>query len=179
MSREASARHTKYGLVYDGDGWFVLNARETRWRDTGPLGFYCDFEGKRRFPQIGVTLNVLEPGQPMGMYHRENGQEGFLVLFGECLLIVEDEERRLKSWDFFHCPPGTEHAIVGAGEGRSVVLALGRRGLRRKGLVYPVSETALRHRTGVEHETTDWAEVYARLGPWTRTAYRSGWLPPL
>jgi quercetin dioxygenase-like cupin family protein len=32
----------------------------------------------------------------MAMYHRENGQEAFLVLAGSCVLIVEDEERPLK-----------------------------------------------------------------------------------
>ena len=78
----------------------------------------------------------------MGLYHRENAQEDFLVLAGECLLIVEGEERKLKTWDFFHCPPGTEHIIVGAGKEPAVVLAVGARGRRRKGLVYPVSEVA-------------------------------------
>ena len=90
----------------------------------------------------------------MGLYHRENAQEDFLVLAGECLLIVEGEERKLKTWDFFHCPPGTEHIIVGAGKEPAVVLAVGARGRRRKGLVYPVSEAALKHKAGVEKETT-------------------------
>ena len=109
-----------------------MNARESRWRDTGTLGAFCNFEGKRRFPGLGINLNVLRPGEPMGLYHRENAQEDFLVLAGECLLIVEGEERKLKTWDFFHCPPGTEHIIVGAGEEPAVVLAVGARGRRRK-----------------------------------------------
>ncbi len=177
MGTEASLRRTKYGQVYDGDGWFVVNARESRWRDTGPLGFYCDFEGKRRFPQLGINLNVLEPGQPMGMYHRENAQEGFLVLAGECLLIVEGKERKLETWDFFHCSPQTEHMIVGAGTEPAVVLAVGARGRGRKGLVYPISEAALAHDAGVEEETTKPAEAYARLPAWRRCTYRDGWLP--
>jgi quercetin dioxygenase-like cupin family protein len=78
----------------------------------------------------------------MSMYHRENGQEGFLVLAGTCLLIVEGQERKLEAWDFFHCPPETEHTIVGAGRGPAVVLAVGARGLPRKGFVYPVSKVA-------------------------------------
>ncbi len=122
----------------------MLNARETRWRDYGPLGAACDFEGKRPFRQLGVNLNVLNPGEPMSMYHRENHQEGFLVLAGECLLIVEDEERPLTAWDYFHCPGGTPHVILGAGDGPSVVLALGARG-GRKGIVYLVSATAVTH----------------------------------
>jgi uncharacterized cupin superfamily protein len=176
---EAALREPKFGRVYDGDGWFVLNARDSRWRDTGPLGFYCDFEGKRRFRQFGINLNVLQPGQPMGMYHRENAQEAFLVLAGECLLIVEDRERELEAWDFFHCPSQMEHMIVGAGDGPSVVLAVGARGRGPKGLAYSVSETALSHAAGVERETTKPGEAYADLPRWSRTAYREGWLPEL
>ena len=112
---EAPLRTTKYGLVADVEGWFVLNARDSRWRDYGPLGVACNFEGKRPFKQLGFNINVLYPGEPMGMYHRENHQEDFLVLHGECLLIVEGKERQLGPWDFFHCPPRTKHVIVGAG----------------------------------------------------------------
>jgi uncharacterized cupin superfamily protein len=161
----------------DGQGWFVVSAREIRWRDTGPLGFYCDFEGKRRFPQLGINLNVLQPGQPMAMYHRENAQEAFLVLAGSCLLVVEGVERELDTWDFFHCPPQTEHVIVGAGDCPAVVLAIGARGRRRKGLVYPVSAAARKHRAGVEQETTTPSEAYAAFPPWTRMSYGDGWLP--
>jgi uncharacterized cupin superfamily protein len=173
---EAQLRTTKYGLVPEGDGWFVLNARETRWRDYGPLGANCDFEGKRPFKQLGINLNVLEPGEPMSMYHRENNQEGFLVLAGECLLIVENEERLLKAWDYFHCPGGTAHTIVGAGGGPSVVLAVGARG-GRKGIVYTVSDTAVEHGAGVDEETKKSAEAYARFPPSTRSSYREDWLP--
>ena len=177
MIPEAPLRRTKYGLVPDGPGWFVLNARETRWRDSGPLGIYCDFEGKRPFPQVGINVSVLQPGQRMAMYHRENAQEGFLVLAGACVLIVEREERVLATWDFFHCPPQTEHVIVAAGDGPAVVLAVGARGRRRKGLVYPVSGAARRHDAGVERETTNPAEAYARFPGSSRVSYGEGWLP--
>ena len=150
MVPETPARKTKYGLVNDGEGWFVVNAREARWRERDTLGVYCDFEGKRPFPQLGINVSVLQPGESLGRYHRENGQEGFLVLAGECLLIVEDEERELKTWDFFHSPPQTDHIIVGAGDGPSVVLAVGARGLSRKGLVYPVSQAAQKHGVSVK-----------------------------
>jgi quercetin dioxygenase-like cupin family protein len=96
---------SKNGLVVDGEGWFIVNAREARWKDEGPLGSYCTFEGKRRFPHFGINISVLEPGERIGMYHRENGQETFLVLAGECTLIVEGEERQLTEWDFFYRAP--------------------------------------------------------------------------
>jgi uncharacterized cupin superfamily protein len=164
MPSEALPRTTKNGLVVDGEGWFVLNARESRWRSEGPLGRYCTFEGKRRFPQLGVNISVLEPGEAMGRYHRENAQEGFLVVSGECLLIVEEQERTLVAWDYFHCPGGTDHIIIGAGHGPAVVVAVGARGRGiGGGTVYVVSELAVRHGAGVERETTSNSEAYAEI----------------
>jgi len=175
-------RTTKNGLVVDTEGWFVVNARESRWRSMGPLGSYCTFEGKRRFPQLGINVNVLEPGQALGLYHREKAQEGFLVVAGECLLIVEGEERPLRAWDFFHCPGGTEHVIVGAGSGPSVVVAVGARGRAAGGgIVYTESEVAARHGASVERETRKPSEAYAAIRAelprslWT--PYQEGWLP--
>ena len=176
MVPEAPLRKTKFGLTGgDSDGWFVVNAQESRWRERELVGRWCDFEGKRRFPQLGVNISVLQPGESLGRYHREKAQEGFLVLSGECVLIVEDEERELRQWDFVHCPPGTDHMIVGAGDGPSVVFAVGARGRGRKGIVYPVSETAARFGVSVEQETTEPAQAYADLPPSRRVAYR-GWL---
>ncbi len=71
MTPKAPLRMTKNGLVADVDGWFVLNARESRWREEGRLGSYCTFEGKRRFRQLGININVLEPGETLALYHRE------------------------------------------------------------------------------------------------------------
>ena len=173
---EAPLRETKFGLVTDGEGWFVINARDSRWRDTGPLGIFCDFEGKKRFPHFGINLSVLEPGQPLSMYHREKAQEAFLVLAGKCLLIIEDEERDLQAWDFVYCPPETEHIIVGAGEESAIVLAVGARGLARKGIVYTVSKAARKHGAGMKRETTSSGEAYAGLPAWRRVSY-GGWLP--
>jgi len=173
---EIPLRETRYGLVADGDGWFVINATESRWRDAGRFGCYCDFEGKRRFRQLGINVSVLEPGQAIGLYHRERAQEDFLVLAGECVLLVEGEERPLRAWDFVHCPGGTNHMIVGAGAGPSVVLAVGARG-GRKGLVYPVDPLALAHGVGVERETTKPQEAYAAFPAFARCRYRPGWLP--
>jgi uncharacterized cupin superfamily protein len=172
---------SKNGLVVDGEGWFIVNARESRWRTEGQLGSYCTFEGKRRFPQLGINISVLAPGEAMGMYHRENAQEGFLVLAGECLLIVEGQERRLTAWDFFHCPGGTGHIIVGAGDEPAVLVAVGGRGRGvGGGVVYTVSELAARHGASVERETRKSGEAYAKAHadlPRSRwVPYRPGWL---
>jgi uncharacterized cupin superfamily protein len=173
---EVALRETRYGLVADGDGWFVINAKESRWRDAGHFGAYCNFEGKRAFRQLGINLSILQPGQPIGLYHREGAQEDFLVLTGECLLLVEGQERTLRAWDCFHCPGGTEHMIIGAGNGPAVVLAVGGRG-GRKGLVYPVDAPALAHGASVERETTKPEEAYRRFPRFTRCRYDEGWLP--
>ena len=174
---EIVPRETRFGLVADGDGWFVLNATDSRWNDTGPFGFYCNFEGKRRFKQLGLNLNVLEPDQALGLYHRERAQEDFLVLAGECVLLVESQERKLRRWDFVHCPPETNHMIVGAGDGPAVVLAVGARGRGRSGIVYPVDSLAHEHGVGVERETTKPQEAYAGRMSRARCRYRAGWLP--
>jgi uncharacterized cupin superfamily protein len=175
---EIPLRETKFGLVADGDGWFVINARESRWRDAGHFGLFCNFEGKRSFRQLGINVTVLEPGQPIGMYHREARQEDFLVISGECLLLVEGQERKLRAWDFVHCPPGTNHMIVGAGDGPSVVVAVGARG-GRKGLVYPVEPLAVAHGAGVEREVAKPQDAYAGFPAWPRCRYCEGSLPGL
>ena len=103
---------TGHGLVPTGGGWYVLNMRDAEWRHAEGRGAVCvvgdDFEGWRRdADQFGVNPFVLEPGEPMSMYHWEADQEGFLVVSGEAVLIVEGEERTLRAWDFVHCPPHT------------------------------------------------------------------------
>lgn len=173
---EAPLRETKYGLVADVDGWFVVNARDARWRERERLGRWCDFEGKRPFRQLGFNISVLQPGESIGRYHREAHQEDFLVLSGSCVLVVGGEERELGRWDFFHCPAGTEHMIVGAGEEPCVVVAVGARG-GRSGLVYTVSDAAAKRGISVKRETKKPAEAYADLPPSRRIAYESGWLP--
>ena len=113
------------------------------------------------------------------MYHWEADQEDFLVLAGEALAIVEGEERPLRPWDFVHCPAGTNHVIVGAGDGPCVVLAVGARdkstGPEWGG--YTVDKAALRHGAGVERETSDAHEAYAHLGKGELGRYRESWLP--
>ncbi len=191
MVQQARLKQTDAGLVPEGeDGWFVLNARDAAWRVSNGLGKWPRLEGEvPRFPQLGIGISVLEPGEPMTRYHWETDQEDFLLLSGEAIAIVEGEERPLKQWDFLHCPPGTNHAIVGAGEGPSVVLAVGSRANHTQqnpdGTIegrpdwgaYTVDEAALRHNAGVEEETTSSEVAYSHLGEIETTRYREGWLP--
>jgi uncharacterized cupin superfamily protein len=181
MSPEAKLEATEHGLSPRGDGWFVLNACEARWRAAEGRGAVCVFEGETDFEQIGINPYVLGPGEPMSMYHWEADQEDFLVLAGEALLIIEGEERPLRQWDFVHCPPEANHTIIGAGDGPCVVLAVGAR-IRSVGPGwggYPVDEAALRHNAGVETETTEAEEAYAPVQSRQWTRYRDGWLPDI
>jgi uncharacterized cupin superfamily protein len=179
----AKLQQTENGLVPQGDGWFVLNMRDAEWRHADGRGAVCvaldDFEGGRRFEQIGVNAFVLSPGEPMGMYHWEADQEDFLVLSGEAILIVEGEERKLRTWDFVHCPPKTKHAIVGAESGPCLVVAVGarERSTASDSLGFTVDEVAKRHRASVEKDTMDGDEAYAPVPRREPTAYRDGWLP--
>jgi uncharacterized cupin superfamily protein len=179
MVPEARLQRTDTGLVPAGEGWFVLNAREARWGVCEGRAARLSFDGDAEFPQVGVNLYVLAPGEPIGMYHWEADQEDFLVLSGEALLIIEGEERRLRQWDFVHFPPDTNHMIVGAGTGTSVVVAIGARehqeGAGWGG--YEVDEIALRHGVGVERKTNDPDEAYARFPDREAAPYREGWLP--
>src|SRR5437764_8899291 len=147
--REAELQETDAGLVPASTGWFVMNARDARWfhrpgRDSLPLTGDDEFEAETYFPMLGMSIQVLAPGEPNAMYHWETEQEDFLVLAGEALLIVEGQERKLRQWDFVHCPPETQHVFVGAGDGPCVIfMAGGRTGEKR--VTYPRSELALSH----------------------------------
>ena len=120
---------------------------------------------RQSFAQVGYTLAVLEAGRPTGMYHAESSQEDFLVLSGECLLLIEEEERRLRAWDFVHCPAGTRHIFVGVGGEPCVILMIGAR-VAGKTILYPRSDAALARGAGVETETNAPAEAYAPFSPW-------------
>jgi uncharacterized cupin superfamily protein len=166
MVQEARLERTEYGLAPATEGWFAVNVRDAAWMTDDVFGDACVIEGDAvAFPQVGYTLAVLRPGQPHGMYHREDDQEDFLVLSGECLLLVEGEERRLQAWDFVHCPAGTEHIFVGAGEAPCVIFMAGGRA-HRGSAVYPRNATALRHGAGVEADTTESREAYALFPKW-------------
>jgi uncharacterized cupin superfamily protein len=168
MVNEARLEELEAGLTPVTDGWFVVSIPKAAWVTNEVLGDACIFEGDDApFPDVGFTLAVLQPGQSGGRYHREANQEDFLVLAGKCVLLIEEEERPLKAWDFVHCPPNTAHAFVGAGDGPCVIFMMGaRKGLPERGTVYLRSELALRHGAGVEKETTSSAEAYAPFPKW-------------
>jgi uncharacterized cupin superfamily protein len=184
MVSEAPLHKTAHGLSAAGEGWYVLNLREAEWRHADGRGAVCvvtdDFEGRRReSAQFGVNPFVLQPGEPMSMYHWEADQEDFLVVAGEAVLVAEGEERSLRAWDFVHCPLGIKHLIVGAGSAPCVVLAVGARANdgRPESLGFTVDEAAKRHGASVEEDTLDGGLAYASVPPRRPTAYRAGWLP--
>ena len=169
MVDEAKLEDGGAGLVPVSQGWFVVNVRDTAWRDSKDFGADCRFESPPDafFTQLGINVCVLQPGQPNCRYHRESLQEDFLVLAGECVLLVEEQERPLKAWDFVHCPPGVNHVFVGAGNGPCAILMTGARSEEEE-IVYPVSELALRHGAGVAVETPSPEEAYASFAPPTK-----------
>jgi uncharacterized cupin superfamily protein len=175
--REAELRETETGLVPEGEGWFVLNLREASWESMpqARMGTWLAFETDGVGQQFGIGVHVLLPGESPGRYHSESDQEGFLVLAGECILVVEGEERRLRQWDYFHCPPGTAHITVGAGEEPCPILMVGARtaGALTDYLVDPV---AARHGVSVEERTSSSREAYADLDR-TVTRVRAPWPP--
>ena len=180
MVQQAKLEQTDHGLVPRSDGWFVLNARDARWRPSEGRGAFCLFEGDPEFPQYAVQLVTLRPGEVMAMYHYEVDQEDFLVLAGEPLLIIEGEERPLRQWDLVHCPAGTKHVIVGAGEGPCLVVAMGARGESTgpNWGAYTVEEAALKHGAGLDYETSDANAAYARFPPRENKPFAAGgWLP--
>jgi uncharacterized cupin superfamily protein len=168
--REAELDDLGSGLTPVAEGWFAVNVRDAEWWFAESRGARCAFENEYgdspvEFGQLGINLTVLEPGQTV-LYHAESNQEGFLVLSGECTLIVEDEERRLLPWDFFHAPPWTEHGFAGAGDGPCVILMVGSR--FGPGVRYPASELAARYGASVAEETSDWRQAYAAVEPFRR-----------
>ena len=184
MVPEARLEETEQGLVPVGAGWFVLNARDARWnhrpgRQSLTFTGSTDWEADTLFPQLGVNLAVLEPGEPNSMYHWETEAEAFLVLAGEALLVVEGQERPLRQWDFVHCPPKTRHLIVGAGDGPCVVLAMSSRENQAYGPYgeYTADEVARRHGASVEEDTQDGSVAYASWPRSEPTRYRDGSLP--
>jgi uncharacterized cupin superfamily protein len=177
MVDEARLEALDSGSAPLGEGWFIVNVADAAWLTNEVFGARCVFEANRpvlrrrpdldvyAFAELGITLAVIWPGQPSGLYHAETNQENFLVLRGACVLVVEGEERKLRAWDFVHCPPGTAHVFVGTGEGPCVLFMVGRRSAD-KGIVYLRSELARGHGAGVETETPSAVDAYAPFPHW-------------
>ncbi len=159
---EATSEETPHGRYVTSEGWFVLNLADAlAVRNDEKGGALYPLEGREApFRDVGVNVRVLAPGEPSSLYHAENCQEGFLVLWGECRLVVEEEERRLRPWDYFHCPADTRHVLVGGDDGPCAVLMLGARPETEE-LSYPVSELAATFGASAEKDTSDPDEAYA------------------
>jgi uncharacterized cupin superfamily protein len=159
---EARLDETPYGRNPAEEGWFVLNlgdALAVRNDEKGGAIYPLEPEGGP-FTDFGVNVHVVWPGEPSALYHSENVREAFLVLSGECTLLVEEEERPLRQWDFFHCPAGTHHIFVGAGDAPCAILMIGARP-QEEHLHYPVSELAAKHAASAANETANPDEAYA------------------
>jgi quercetin dioxygenase-like cupin family protein len=163
---EARLHDLGSGLAPATHGWFVVNVRDAEcwYAETRGAAYWFESEygdPPVEFPQLGIRITILEPGQPT-VYHAESEQEAFLVLSGECRLLVEGEERDLRRWDFFHCPAWTEHAFVGAGDEPCVIVMAGARSGDAQ-VRYPAADVAARYGASVEHETSDVNEAYANV----------------
>lgn len=151
-------------MIEERDGWFVVNVKDAACSANAGFGRCLNFEGQKRFSQTGVRIFLLEPGKPNCRYHRESEQEDFLVLSGECLLLVNGEERKLGPWDFAHLPAGTTHVTVGAGDGPCAVLIIGHRPAQPR-LYYPESELARRFGAETPEPTDDPKVAYSDVPP--------------
>jgi uncharacterized cupin superfamily protein len=158
---EARSQDTQYGRFITSDGWFVLNLADA-------LAVRNDEKGGAMYPlepqespfgDFGVNVRVVWPGDPNAVYHSEGVQEGFLVLSGACTLIVEEQERPLRQWDYFHCPAYTRHVIVGAGDGPCAILMIGKRPDTE--IRYPVSDAAAKYGAAASEDTSVPEEAYA------------------
>jgi uncharacterized cupin superfamily protein len=158
------------------DQWFVRNLRDQKWWKRGPGGWVTEFVGEGG--QVGVNVFVLEPGDKMAMYHWEADQEGFLVLSGEAILVIDGEERTIRQWDYVHCPPGVPHTRIGAGSGPCVILAIGAREHQDSPDwgAYPYSEVAMRYDASTEEETNDPDVAYARFPDRQPGEFSEDWL---
>ena len=164
---EARIEETPAGKVPYGAGWFVLSLIGARGFATAGHGAFCPFEPPDAdFEDFGLNVHVIQPGERSALYHAESVQEGFLVLAGECVAVVEEQERRLRAWDYLHCPAGTAHAMIGAGEGPCAILMVGARKPDAT-IHYPVSEAAARHGLSAPVERDNARQAYAEAG-WPR-----------
>jgi uncharacterized cupin superfamily protein len=166
MVEEARLEELASALAPATEGWFVVNVRDTAWETNDALGAMCAFEAESvPFADLGINLRVLWPSRTRWLYHAEPTQEDFLVLAGECLLLVQGQERPLKAWDFVHCPPGTEHAFVATGDRPCIIVMTGApRSSSARTIVYPRSDLALRHGVGVETETRSLRNAQSQVG---------------
>lgn len=173
---EARIEETPAGRVPADAGWWILNVAEIAWTTVPGGGTWCVFEAPSAPSEtLGIGVHVLPPGESPGKYHAEEDQEGFLVLDGACLAIVEGEERPMRQWDYLHSPPGTAHITIGTGDEPCTLLMVGTRG-RGERTQYLADPVAARHGVAVSTPTEDSREAYAGREPFAPA--RAPWPPP-
>ena len=161
---------TEAGLVAADPGWFIENIADLRWQTLPGGGTWCAYEtAESQSPTLGIGVHILYPGDSPGYYHAESNQEGFLVLSGECIAIVEGEEHRMRAWDYLHSPPGTAHITIGAGDEPCALLMVGTRSPDAK-IRYIPEPAAAKYGAAVETESNSPREVYADRPPIADTA---------
>jgi uncharacterized cupin superfamily protein len=165
VADKARIEQTTAGLVPADAGWFIVNLSDLRWETLPGGGTWCSFESPNSpSPMLGIGVHILRPGDKPGYYHAESNQEGFLVLSGECIAIVEGEEHRMRAWDYLHSPPGTAHITVGAGNEPCALLMVGTRSPDAT-IRYLVEPAAAKHEASVETASDSPREVYADRPP--------------
>jgi hypothetical protein len=169
------------GTRHCPEGRWLVRSQRTRGAvvEVECLGTLCDFEGEPRFRQLGINLTLLEPGEPMTMYHWEAAQEDFLMLSGEALLVIEGEERTIRQWDFVtalqvRTTRSSAQALI-----RVLCLRSARATAQKgkSGARTPWTRGRCATASGVQRETIEGSEAYARFPPSKLTRYRDGWLP--
>jgi uncharacterized cupin superfamily protein len=146
--------------------WFAIHCDDAPWQGT-PLHAYVDLQavgGEGSFRQYGISVDVNEPGSGNCYHYEAHEDESFLVLDGEFDLVIEGELHRVRAGDFIHCPRGTAHVFVGAGERPAAIMMLGRRGLSAPGRFdgeYLPDPHAARLGVSVDEPTSDPKIAYA------------------
>ena len=96
-------------------GWFVLSLIGARGFATDGHGAFCPFERPARARRLRPRRARAAARRAVGALPPRGRAGGLLVLAGECIAVVEEQERTLRAWDYLHCPAGTAHAMLGAG----------------------------------------------------------------
>ena len=156
--------------------WHVSNIRDANWFDEGPFGVSGNFQRDEHFDEFGLNFAVVWPGQPVAMYHREANQEGFLVLAGECLAIVEGEEHPMRQWEYLRLPGG-HRSHHHRRRRRSRVPDRRRRQDRRGRDRVPGRSGGARAQGGRRRETTKPPEAYAPFPDAAPTPFSEDYLP--
>ncbi|MCW2924562.1 MAG: cupin protein [Thermoleophilia bacterium] len=160
--------------LHRGDnGWFAVHLDDIPWVDNGPVA-RGRIDHLFHFDQYGMNIQVMQPGQPNCRYHREHrDDETMLVLGGEAIAIIEGEEHPVRAGHLVHCPAGTAHVFVGAGDRPSAVLMVGNRDPRwsegPEWGTYVADPVAARHGAAVEEDTNDPEVAYATRPPFEPT----------